>query len=187
MKKPDSRTPKSFFQSGWPFMSSACRPSDPRNATMRSPSVASVEFACVAFVWRFTAGMPRWSSRSHRTEPDPLVDAYDLPRFRRVVVRPARCRRTDPSFRLCSPSLVAVLTQARSPQTIGLEWPSPAIGRLPFHALTGRHAPGGGVLLPSPRPLASMPRKEGQSTPGRGARAAETRPQVRRRSENQAR
>ena len=36
---------------------------------MRSPSVARVEFACVALVWRFTAGTPRRSSRSHFCAP----------------------------------------------------------------------------------------------------------------------
>ncbi len=71
-KKPESSTPNCCFQSGLPFMSRACRPSEPRKATMCVPSVASVELAWVALVWRLIAGTPRCSSRSQRTLPEAL-------------------------------------------------------------------------------------------------------------------
>ena len=63
--------------------------------------------------------------------------------------------------------LIAVLTQSRSPQTIGLDRPRPGIGV--FHATS---VPAGDVPGRSAagslrrRPLARMPRNCGQSTPG---------------------
>ena len=56
----------------------------------------------------------------------------------------------------------------------GLEWPRPAIAVFHFTPVPVDAFQVVGVALPSPMPLAAMPRKEGQSTPGRGALAAES-------------
>src|SRR5688500_1456536 len=66
---------------------------------------------------------------------------------------------------------MAVETQSRSPQTIGLDSPSPEMAV--FHvALSGANEVG--VSGPSETPLASMPRNDGQSTPGFGATRADS-------------
>ena len=69
MKKPESRRPKSFFQSTSPVSEYAYRPSEPNIATMCRPSVASVELACVDFGWRLMIGTPVVAIRSQRGLP----------------------------------------------------------------------------------------------------------------------
>jgi hypothetical protein len=45
------------------------RPSEPKNAMTRLPSVATVVFACVAFVWRRALGLPRCAVWLHKILP----------------------------------------------------------------------------------------------------------------------
>ncbi len=47
----------------------ASSPMDPKSATTCVPSVAGVEFACDALVWRFTFGRPVNAVLSHRIFP----------------------------------------------------------------------------------------------------------------------
>src|ERR1051325_7791221 len=65
------------------------------------------------------------------------------------------------NFALPSP-LIAVVTKTRSPQTTGLEWPSPGIGAFHrmFTDLAASHRVGG--LLPSATPDALLPLKDVQ-------------------------
>ena len=60
LKKPESSTPRSFFQQQRaPSGRSTCRPSEPKNATSVGRRWPSVELACVALVWRLIFGTPR--------------------------------------------------------------------------------------------------------------------------------
>ena len=61
-----------------------------------------------------------------------------------------------------SPSLIAVETYRRSPQTIGLEWPRPGMSvfQRTFFDVATSHSTGSGK--PSATPTASWPRNAGQ-------------------------
>src|SRR5262245_26359995 len=76
----------------------------------------------------------------------------------------------SPGLNELSCALIAVVTQSRSSQTIGLELPRPGIF---VRQAADAGAKVVGVGFPCEEtPLASMPRNAGQSMPGRGARTA---------------
>src|SRR5688572_4128682 len=160
-----SSTPRSFFQSSRPSRPKAYRPSEPNNAIRRLPSVAKVEFAWVALVWRLTFGAPRWAVVRHRTFPDRLLrhSTSQLCSATSSAESPEPYR---PTLSGALPALLAaVVTHTRSFQITGLEWARPDTGVFQRRLRTGPASASmfhdtGTILCPSPR--ASGPRKEGQ-------------------------
>ena len=126
------------------------------------PSVTGVEVAWLDFGCRLVFGMPSCAVLSQTTLPVALSSAIKLPGVLRgvgdrldVAVLPVRIP--------CFGSLpIAVETNTRSPQTIGLETATPSTGV--FHAtfsLAGTfHLTA--VGLPSAVPAALAPRNAGQ-------------------------
>src|SRR5687768_1415773 len=109
---------------------------------MRRPSVAGVEFACVALVCRFTFGVPVNAVRSHMILPVALSSAYT---FHSCSERSSTGFTSpyNPVRKLLSPALLlAVVTKRRFPHVIGLEFAMPGIGvfHLMFFPLVTSHS-----------------------------------------------
>src|SRR5262245_8565354 len=115
------------------------------------------------------AGTPWWTVCSQRTAP--------LPLSRQITFHSCGLLSCTGSMSPYSPglnelsfALIAVVTHRRSFQTIGLELPRPGIF-VRQTADEGANVVGAGCPCAA-TPVASMPRKAGQSIPGRGARTA---------------
>src|SRR5262245_13961378 len=128
----------------------------------RRPSVTGVAVAWLDFGCRFVLGMPSCATRSQATLPVRLSIAKS---FHECFVT-SLAGSTSPYKPVRIPRLASLLTavetNTRSPQTIGLDTDTPAIGvfQSTFSPVPGSHFNGVGV--PSATPEAAGPRNIGQ-------------------------
>jgi hypothetical protein len=116
--------PRSTFQRGVPSTSKAASVPEAKSATTVFPSVTGVGFDWLDFTWRAARGSPAYASRSHSFLPS--LASKQSSRHEIGGLSAARSMPPlSPSTSLGSSAGTAVVTNTRSPHTIGLEWPTP--------------------------------------------------------------